>query len=243
MQTFDYDCDPDDRLKLGLVVLQADRTIEDDMRSLLPANASLLVSRVPSGVAVTSESLAEMEDHLTGAACLFPRGHRFDVVGYACTSGTAQIGASRIAELVSAGTEAGAVTDPVSALLAACQAAGLNRLALLSPYVASVSDRLRSKLHEAGVETPVFGSFDEVNEAKVAEIGASSIERAAAALVRGAEVDGVFLSCTNLRTLAVSDSLQLRLGVPVLSSNLVLAWHMLVRANAAPRLPQNLLAE
>jgi len=241
MQSFECNREKEDRATLGLVVLQEDRTVEDDMRRLLPETASLLVSRVPSATAVSSESLAEMEGHLTDAARLFPLGHHFDVVGYGCTSGTAQIGVTRIAELVSAGTATDAVTEPVSALLAACKAAGLHRLAFLSPYVASVSDRLRAVLEGDGVATPVFGSFDEANEARVAQIDAESIQSAAEALVHGADVDGLFLSCTNLRTLMVIDPLQQKLGIPVWSSNLVLAWHMLAGANAAPALPQDLL--
>ena len=39
--------------------------------------------------------------------------------------------------------------------------------------------------------------------------------------------DAVFLSCTNLRTLNVIPEIEARIGKPVLSSNQVLAWHLL----------------
>ena len=41
-----------------------------------------------------------------------------------------------------------------------------------------------------------------------------------------ADCDGLFLSCTNLRTLDVIEEMEARLGMPVLSSNQVLAWHL-----------------
>ena len=217
----------DNRPKLGLITLQADRTIEDDFRRLLPHDVSLLVSRVPSGLDVTLDSLAQMEGALSDASSLFPVGHRFDAVGYGCTSGTAQIGVQKIAERICAGTDTSAISEPVSALIAACQALSVNRIAMLSPYVASVSDRLRSVLDAAGVQTPVFASFDEGNEATVAQIDNGSIIAATIDMMAGADVQAVFLSCTNLRTMDVIAGLQDQLGIPVLSSNLVLAWDLL----------------
>ena len=231
----------DNRPKLGLITLQADRTIEDDFRRLLPRDVSLLVSRVPSGLDVTLDSLAQMEGALSDAASLFPVGHSFDAVGYGCTSGTAQIGVQKTAERICAGTDTSAISEPVSALIAACQALSVNRIAMLSPYVASVSDRLRSALDAAGVQTPVFASFDEGNEAAVAQIDNGSIIAATVDMMAGADVQAVFLSCTNLRTMDVIAGLQDQLGIPVLASNLVLAWDMLRLSGIEIATPRALL--
>ncbi|APZ51497.1 Asp/Glu racemase [Salipiger abyssi] len=219
---------------LGLIVLQSDETVEGDMRRLIPAATRFLISRVPSGAEVTPETLAEMEGHLSQAAGLFPPWARFRAVGYACTSGTAQIGAGHVAGQIGAVVETEAVTEPVSALIAACGVLGLRRLGLISPYVAPVSARLRAVLAQAGIETPAFGSFELAEEALVARIGPQSLHDAACRVAGEAEVDGLFLSCTNLRTLAVLPELEAALGLPVLSSNQVLAWHMMRLAGIAP---------
>ena len=234
MDAFRYTRATDTRRKLGLIALQADESIEDDMRRLLPRGVSLLVSRVPSGVDVTPDSLRAMAEHLTAAATLFPRGLRFDAVGYGCTSGTSQIGAARIAALVGEGTDTHFVTQPVSALVAVCRSTGVKRLAVLSPYVASVSEGLREALFAQGIDTPVLGSFAEPNEALVVSIDGPSIMAAATALVKDSQVDALFLSCTNLRTLDVIAPLERAIDMPVLSSNLVLAWHMM-GGQGAPR--------
>ena len=167
MTQFPYELVEDTRLILGLIALQADETIETDFRRLLPKDVNFLVSRVASGTEVTSESLAEMEQHLTRSAELFPRGLAFDAVGYGCTSGTAQIGPQKIADLVRSGVNTSAVTEPVSALIDACKCLGIQRLGFLSPYIESVSENLRDTLKFNGVETPVFGTFAEPEEAKV----------------------------------------------------------------------------
>lgn len=212
--------------QFGLIVLQADETLETDMKRLMPEHAEWLVSRVPSSPVLTRESLREMERHLTGAAALLPRGAVFHGVAYGCTSGTAEIGAGRVAELVRDGVETSHVTEPVSALLAACRHLNVRRLGLVSPYVANVSDRLRAVLEQAGITTPEAISFDEPLEENVARIPATRIAEAARTLGQSAACDAVFLSCTNLRTLDLIAEVEAEIGKPVLSSNLVLAWHL-----------------
>jgi maleate isomerase len=225
MTIYSYTLAPNDAPPLGLVVLQTDETIERDMRRLL-GDAPLYVTRVPSAPEVTSDTLQQMADEISGAAALLPQALEFGVIGYGCTSGTAQIGPDQIASLVNAGATTKNVSEPVSALIAACQHLGIKRMAFLSPYIAQVSDRLRDVLDEAGIQTPVFGSFAEAIEANVVRIDATSIIDAARDLCADAQVDALFLSCTNLRTLDVIAPLEAELGMPVLSSNLVLAWHM-----------------
>ena len=227
MTVYPYSLSEGPARQMGLVVLQADETIESDFRRLVPRDVRLMVSRVPSGADVTPETLQAMADHMTAAARLFPMHSKLDAVGYGCTSGTAQIGAARIAELIKAGVETRAVTEPVSALIAACKALGVSRLAFLSPYVEDVSARLREVIAAGGVETAVFGTFAEPTEANVARIDGPSVTGAAQALVPGSGAEALFLSCTNLRTLDLIEPLEDALGMPVLSSNLVLAWHML----------------
>ena len=218
--------------RFGLVALQADETIERDMRRLLPLDAEFLVTRVPSDKEVTSETLAAMEGHLSAAAALFPKGMEFDAVGYGCTSGTAQIGADRVSTNIKSATRTACVTQPLSSLISACAHLGLRRLAILSPYVREVSAKLGEAVREAGIEMPVFGSFNVSTEALVARIDRPSIEAAAISLMRDRDVDALFISCTNLRALDVIAPLEARLGKPVLTSNQVLAWHMMQSAGA-----------
>ena len=234
-RTFSFALDAARPPQVGLVALQSDETVEPDLRRLMPSDLEVLVTRVPSGAEVTAETLAAMEHRLADAVRLFPGGARFGAVGYACTSGTAQIGRRRIGALVDGACMTKAVTEPVSALIAACGALGVRRLALLSPYVAAVSERLRTVLFEAGIATPVFGSFDVAEEARVARIGQESIVDAALSLASQGGVDALFLSCTNLRTLDALTPIEGQSGLPVLSSNLVLAWHMAGLAGCALR--------
>ncbi|RVT84273.1 Asp/Glu racemase [Rhodobacteraceae bacterium CCMM004] len=239
MEVFAYTLAPPGPAPLGLIVLQADRVIERDMARLLP-RAALHVSRVTSGLEVGGDTLAAMARDLPAAAGLLPRGVGFGVVGYGCTSGTAVIGAARVAALIREGAPAAHVSDPLTALTAACRALRLRRLALLSPYVAEVSDTLRAALVREGIATPVFGTFAVAEEARVAAIDAASIRRAALSLAAQGGADALFLSCTNLDALDLIAPLEAEASLPVLSSNQVLAWHMAALAGVAAAVPGRL---
>ena len=172
---------------------------------------------------MTEETLGAMAGHITQSASLFPSPSQFDVVAYCCTSGTSVIGEKKVTELVKAGCKTKYVTNPLSALVAACKRRDIKRLAFLSPYIESVSAHLRDAIAAHGIDTPVFGTFNEGEEAKVAWIDRESICDAAKSLVSVDDVDGIFLSCTNLKTIGFIKTLESELGMSVISSNYVLA--------------------
>jgi len=223
--------------QVGLIALQADETIERDFRVLLPQEVECLVSRVASGETLSLDTLQAMEGGLTASAALLPRGATCSVVGYGCTSASATIGPARVAEMIKRGVPTEHVTDPLTALISACREAGIRRVGLLSPYVASVSDRLVEALDHAGVRVTSFGSFDEPSEARVVRISRIAVREAALHVGRNGVCDAVFLSCTNLRSLDVIDEVESELGIPVWSSNQILAWHMGRLAGFSTRYP------
>ncbi|VAW02502.1 hypothetical protein MNBD_ALPHA08-858 [hydrothermal vent metagenome] len=229
MTRFSYTSDhPDEKpATIGLVVLQADETLEHDFQRLMPPEKIIQhVTRLPSDSTVSHDGLAAMQQSLASAVGLFPQATQFDVVGFGCTSGASIIGASNIAKLITSNCTTANVTDPLSALIAACGMLKLKNLAVLSPYVKEVSDALRASLQQAGINSPVFGSFEEHREEKVVGIDRKSILNAAIQLGSSPQVDAIFLSCTNLKTLDVIADIEAKILKPVLSSNQVLAWHI-----------------
>ena len=243
MGEFPYELvDTSGQKTFGLIVLSVDETIEHDFRRLLPDDVYLHVSRLRSGDELGTETIAAMEDRLPAAAALLPPAANFDVVAYACTSASAQIGPHRVAELVGSACTTAAVTNPLTAAIAAMQALGVKRLAIVSPYVPEVAEPVRAAFAAAGINVLRTLSFGEAVEANVVRIDQASIRAAAHDVVRDLEVDAVFLSCTNLRTMDVIDGLEAELGLPVVSSNLALAWQMarLAGLDLAPTAPGKL---
>lgn len=212
---------------LGLIVLQVDETIEQDFRRIFDDPAvALYISRIPSGADLTPDTIAQMALDLPRAASLFPPAAQFDCIAYACTSGTTLIGAERVDHLVRGQTNTTAVTNPLTATIAALALSNVKSIGIVSPYIASVATPIKQAFERAGVHVPATLSFGEEREANVARIDPASIRDAALAIGQDPEVDAVFLSCTNLRTLDIIADLERALGKPVLSSNQALAWHM-----------------
>lgn len=212
---------------MGLIVLQADETLEGDMRLALREDpAPLYVTRIPSAPSVTPETLGAMSASLETAAGLLPNTQPYRVIGYGCTSASAVIGSDTVEGIVQRACDVAHVTNPLRAAIACAADHGVSKFALVSPYIEEVNVPLRAAFAEAGLSTEVFGTFGEAEEAKVARIDAASLTAAALRLGRDPSVEAVFLSCTNLRTFGVLSHLSEQLGKPVLSSNQALAWHM-----------------
>ena len=115
---------------LGLIVLRVDETIEHEFRRLVPhGSARLHVTRIDSGDDLTPDSISQMEQRLTDAAAMLPSAAGFDVVGYACTSGTAFLGHENVRQRVMDGIPTRAVTDPLTAAIAQMRNRNLTRSA------------------------------------------------------------------------------------------------------------------
>lgn len=220
--------------RMGLIVLQTDETVEADIQALIPrSSARLHITRIPSGAQLTPETIGRMTGDMSAAADLLPAVD-FDVIAYACTSGTTLIGADAVARKVRAGRACRDVTNPLTAAIAAAQALKARKLAIVSPYIASVAEPVSHAFQAAGLEVSAAVTFGEMHEARVARIEGGSIRAAAHELVQETVPDALFLSCTNLVTLDLIDMLEAETGVPVLSSNQVLSWHMCRLAGVPP---------
>lgn len=226
-----------ERANLGLLVLQTDRTIEDEFRFALPEAVALYGARLWSPPQITPDGLRRMEAEITPTARLLPPEISFDAIGFGCTSGALVIGAARIAERVREACPGAAVTDPLTAATAALKALGAERIGLLTPYIATINHSLRDALTARGFSVPVMGSFNEAEDDRVARITPDSIEKAILAVGESGACDAVFVSCTSLRVARIVEKIEARLGKPVTSSNHALAWHMLRLAGQSQSQP------
>ena len=226
---FDFQLSSDENSPppMGLVVLQVDETIEGEFREAFRTSKNqIFVTRIPSGLEVTAQTLNSMEQHITTSAKLLPQSREFSVIGYGCTSASAIIGSEKISELIKSGCSTKKVTNPLLAATEYAKHIKVRKLALLSPYIEEVNTPLRKAFGNNGLSTEVFGTFGEGKEEKVARISESSTIEAAITLGQNESVEAVFISCTNLRTFNCLGKIANEINKPVFSSNQSLAWHM-----------------
>lgn len=223
---FDTDAGIGTRATLGAIVLKTDETLEPEFARMMALDGvASYHSRIPMVPEIRPDTLARMEADLPAAARLFPSSLDFDVIGYGCTSAATVIGSDAVARAVQGVYPGARVTDPLAAIIAAGRALAVSRLGFLTPYIPQVSEKMREKLGDAGFEITRFGSFEEGDDRIVARITEASISAAARKVAQGA--DAVVIACTNLRCLRIIPEVEAKTGVPVISSNQALGWHML----------------
>lgn len=222
----------------GVIVLQADQTLEQDFRTLFDLEGvALHHSRISMVPEVRSASLAAMEAEIPKAVALLP-DIAFDGIAYGCTSASSVIGSARVAAGVQTVFPEAKVSDPLLAIQFACDHLQIKKPSLLSPYVDEVSAPLRNALTAGGIDIAAVGSFEEADDRKVARIAPEAIAQAACQLAATAESDAIVISCTNLRCLSVIPDVERETGLPVIASNPALAWHLLRRAGIECPQPQ-----
>lgn len=212
---------------VGLILLQTDELIEYELGKLfLGAGVRLYQNRIPCMPEVRPETLLLMAETMTERAAMLPSEAGIRSIAYGCTSGATVMGEDKVAELIRAAHPSVEVTNPLSALKAACRALGVRKLGIVSPYVVEVSEALNAAITAAGIEISEYGSFEQAEDQTVARISPKSVLDAIIEIGSG-DCDAVFASCTALRALENVPEAERRLNKPVLCSNQVLGWHML----------------
>ena len=159
------------RLRIGLIELATDQTSEHEFRRIfaLPG-VDFYESRIWNDATITPETLARMETDVEGGMRVIMPNLRIDVAGFTCTSGAMVIGEDKVFALMHKARPGIPCSSPITGAIAGMKALGLERIALLTPYVQSINDMMRDYIEERGVSVPVMGSFNNANDDEVARI-------------------------------------------------------------------------
>lgn len=212
--------------RLGLIVLATDETLEFEARQVVAGqDVQLLHARIPMTTEITTETLARMEVDLPRTAELLPQG--LDAIGYGCTSASTVIGADRVAACIRQPHEGVEVSNPISAVIAALGHLGASRIGMVTPYVPEVTAPMVALLGDSGIEVVREIGFAEGDDWRVARIDPASTRAALLEVAKTPGVEALFASCTNLQTFAIIDEVEALTGLPVVTSNQALVWHLL----------------
>jgi maleate isomerase len=233
-QPYELDSGFGDGVRMGLIVLSTDESLENEARMMLAGRpVSILHARIPAQPDVTPDSLRRMADEMTTTAARLPRG--LDVIGYGCTSAATIIGPEKVEKLIQLAHPGVPVTNPITAVSTALKALGTSRIGFGSPYVDSVTAPMRDFLAARGIDSVAQASFEQANDYTVARITEDSTRRMVETLAENDGVQAFFTSCTNLRTFGIIDAVEAETGRPMVSSNQAMLWHMLHLAGVDAR--------
>jgi maleate cis-trans isomerase len=121
------------------------------------------------------------------------------------------------------------------AVLKAFEALGMRKIGLGTPYPDRVNQMEETFFRGSGVEVLRMKGLG-CTGGEMALIPPDEVRRTALA-VNAPDCDGIFLSCTNWRTLDLIEPLEQELGKPVTSSNQATLWAALRMAGVKDPLP------
>ena len=223
------------RARIGLMVPSGNAICEAELHAMLPPGVVALITRLELRGSSEAE-LAKMLNRLEEAAGLLADA-RPALLGFHCTA-VSTFAPDRAAEIPARITKASglpAVTT-ADAILAALGALGAKRILLTTPYIAAVHEREIAFLAAHGC-TVMGGDLMGINtNAEMAQIPPEAIAAQARGAARAAPgADACFISCTAIRSAGVIEALEAELGMPVITSNQVMAWHVLRRLQDQPQ--------
>ncbi|TDD83961.1 maleate cis-trans isomerase family protein [Actinomadura rubrisoli] len=204
------------------VVAPFDFALDRELWRWTPDDVSLFMTRLPYvPVPVTVEMATALSDHsIVRQATRDVLAPEPLAVAYACASGSfirGKAGEQGLhGTILAAGAPAAATTS--GALVESLRLLNATRVAVVTPYIDAVTDRLVSFLGEHGIT--VVSSVGMGLLSHIWKVGYGEIV-SAVSTVDGPDAEAVFISCTNVPTYDIIAPLEELIRKPVLTANQV----------------------
>jgi maleate isomerase len=209
---------------LALIIPSVNSVAEGDLARFLPPAVDWRVARweTEKSHQRVADILPGIADIAAGAAAGSP-----DVIGFGCTAASVAggpEGSRRITEIIRRRTGIAAVTTG-AALAEAAGVLRLRRILFCSPFDEDYDGPEIEGLRSFGVPIARSASLGLESAAQCAALTPAQIVDWVAELDRSG-IDGVILSCANIRAFESVAAIESLLGKPVVSSNQAIVWAM-----------------
>ena len=209
--------------RIGLLVPSVNTVVEPEFNRMIPDGINVYAARMRNTRSDVEDSKAMLQ-HVERAADELGSAHA-DVIAFACTASSFVTGVEGEIELrdrIERAGEAKAVTTSGS-VAGALGTLGVRRVAVATPYPDELNVLEKQFLEDEGIEVLTIAGMDIVDAFSIGKVTPQETYDFARRVWQ-ADADGMFISCTNLRTIDVLAQLEAELSVPVISSNLATCW-------------------
>jgi maleate isomerase len=215
-------------VRLGVIVPSVNAVVEEWYPRVVPDGVSVHFARMMIAAGSSPEQIIAMDREDGRRAIGQIASCRPHAVGYGCTASSILQGHAFDQRLRSeirriAGVPATTATDSI---FAACRALGLKRVTAVSPYTEAVDAAEHRFFAEGGIEI-VAGAHLGIDDGfRFAEPEPDAILD----LALGAwdpQSDGLIAACLNFRSHPILDTLEARIGKPVVTATQAVLWHLM----------------
>ncbi|MCS7116940.1 MAG: aspartate/glutamate racemase family protein [Nitrososphaerota archaeon] len=211
------------RGRIGLLIPSSNTTMESEFWKVVPDGVSIHTARMRL-IEASAEALKEMAKEALKAAEDLATAN-VNLILYGCTTGSLIEGIrweQELSESIRLRTGVKAITTAF-AVIEALKALSIKNVAVATPYIEELNEKEKVFLEECGFKVVRMKGL---NILKNTEIGMqpSWVSYKLARDVYTHDVDGIFISCTNFRTLDILEKLESDLNKPVVSSNSASIW-------------------
>ena len=216
--------------KIGALIVAPDTTPEREFPKMIPPGVSVHFARMWFAGKVDEISLTRLFDEAEGASKMLAT-LKPDVVCFCSTAGSFIKGAEydqQVIKRIESAVRSRATTT-ATAVSRALEVLGIKRVAIATPYVEEVNRFARGFFEDQGYEVTNIRGLGIVEDTDIGRLQ-PEVAYQVARSVDSPQTDGVFISCTNFRTIEILDKLENDLGKPVISSNQATIWDALRKA-------------
>ncbi len=212
--------------RYGLIALATDLTSERDLFNLLPrTGVAIHATRVAYANPTTPENLRAMAPNLTSAAELLAPGEPLSAVCYSCTAASVVIGDDSVSASIQKARPGVPVVTPSGAARMAFRAMDIRDIAVLTPYTVETSEPMAAYFTKSGLDVLKFSCLGLEDDREMARVTDETIIKSAI-VADTTNAKALFISCTGLPAVGVINSIERRIGKPVVTSNQASAWAM-----------------
>jgi len=214
--------------KIGLIYIASSWIMEPEFNIMSRPGIITCTTRISLGNSVTEESLRSLGDSACDAAALLAEAP-MDVIALGCTSGSFIGGNSYDLELIKKMEDASSVqcTTTGRSVVTAARALNLKKLSILTPYTDDINRKAMAYLGENGIETVYCKGLGLVRDYDIDMVPLEDVKSEVLSLEGLSESDGIFISCTGLKTVPLIEDLEQGTGLPVITAVQATFWNSL----------------
>jgi len=224
--------------KIGLIYLASSWIMEPEFYLMSPPGVITCTTRISLGDTVTEESLLALGDQACRAAKLLSESP-MDVIALGCTSGSFIGGSSYDMDLIKKMEQQSSTkcTTTGRSVINALKAMNIEKIALFTPYTEDINNKAVSYLKENSIETVSHKGMGLIRDYDIDMVPLETVKKEVLSLDRLPDCNGIFISCTGLKTVPIIEELEKITGLPVITSVQATFWNCL-KISGVKKMPE-----